>query len=251
MSKSHVIGWDVALPTPAQFVEFFQQVVKKRITHKRVQGLLNENLALRDGDERYKESRRLLWDDLISPKEIMEQSKEIYPADVLEYLAKTLPDKNTLLWCLANNLFVIASPPKKKSFCEILEENERLIMSDIRLYCDSNIDLLFQDVTRPGWITLSQSMLPPSGEKTLQEQCGLLIQTQKEFLPNAADVLWAILTLKKIRGHRLLNGQSVRTATKIGSDKSVVIGPYSHDGLYIDVVPDDMENEVLGILASR
>lgn len=250
MTKSHATGWDADSPTPAQFTEFFNQVEKRRISKNRLQGLLNEDLAIKDSDKRYARARKGLYEDLVSPQELKNIGEEYSPA-ALEHFAQTIPNTEILLWCMANNCLLIPGPPKPITFCELLESNARLLMDDIAIYChkDSDIDLVFRDVTRTGWIIMSKKILPSSCKKNLLDQIQHL--SGPERLPGAADVLWAIINFKKIRGHRLLNGQSVRTATRINDRKSIVLGPFSYDGLYVDALEDDLENEALGILVSR
>lgn len=147
----------------------------------------------------------ILGEDLISPEEIMKVRKLTYGDDLLQQFIKTLPNKEVLLWLRDNGFILVAGAPSPLSLLEIRNLNNRLFYCKSKgWYAEEWRGFSRDDKVISEWLMLRKNVVPNSKriywdrDKHWAKQQKLL--SEAEYIPNVAEMAWAITTYKTVRG---------------------------------------------------
>ena len=198
---------------------------------------------LDDGDY----CRSILGDDYMSPNDVVEAYEFNYSEDQLINFDRTLPDIETVSWLRSNNYMLIATPPIEMGLSQV-----------DRLYTGNGYDekhthpLGHNDVVKAGeWLMMLKEPSSKSFSKDWDQQC-LLPDKEVEYIPNIAEVGYAIATYNQVRNKLLLMEDRVRTNTINDNGNPVIIGSSKKDGsLVIQNYWAEGREEGIGILTAR
>lgn len=165
--------------------------------------LLNQNYEL---------ARTILGNDFVSPEDVMNSCKEVtYTDEKLAHFHETIPEKKILEWCRDNNYMIVAGPNKQMSLLDIRNiKNDYFILDEVY----ANQKFAKSDKAETKWYKVRKSIVPRSTYKGWDEQCAL-ISDKELFVPNSAELTWAIIIYKKVRGICLFGKVYARTSSFI------------------------------------
>lgn len=203
---------------------------------------------------RYALGPAILGKDLLSSGEIASALGLSYTEDQLIELATTMPDQEALLGLRNNDMFLVPSPPIAMNVLDIQKLKPELFYSKGldkggSRWHNKQPFARTDMIPALGWIAFRKRPIEHSFDKTWLEQQALLVEPMS--IPNAAEMIWGLVTYKIVRDLTLFDDLYVRTSS-VGSDgQRVNIGFFNDDGLYIDDGWDNGRDPPLGISACR
>jgi len=196
----------------------------------------------------YSLARKILGKNFIPPEDVMDyDARCFYNSELIEQFHQSfLSLNNRLEWFKANNLTLLASPPKPISAMDI-----RSSFLDIRPRFDSDhkeIKFPCTDKTSTGWLIIQKEPSQKSFNKTLLEQKELL--QSNEYIPNAADISWMIALFKALHKQLLFSRCYIRTSS-IGSEKNCFcVGDTIRGGLMVDDYSNNFRYDFVGLVSA-
>ncbi len=174
--------------------------------------------------KKYYDARQILGDDFISPSEIAKARNLIYSKEVLAYLIKTLPSKDTLLWLVDNEYVLMAGPPSRKSLLGIrdLSMSCSFCKPLSGWYTERKERFSREGGVSIGWSLLRKNHVKNSTNTMWSEQLELL--SEDEYVPSVSVMAWAITTYKEVRNILLFSDIHVRTASICSNGNHVDTG---------------------------
>ncbi|GMQ95399.1 MAG: hypothetical protein BMS9Abin13_512 [Patescibacteria group bacterium] len=233
--------WSPQAPTPLQLEEFFKQIRTEQITRKRLHIFLH-------GSEipRYASARRILGDDLITPKEIASIRGLTYTEGQLKQFVRTLPSERLLRWLKENDYTLVAGPPKPMSLLDIHRVKPTLFSAKTGGWYAEKSELFSRKNTaKTRWLIIRKVPVPGSPMKTWNEQKMLL--SAQERVPNVAEVVWFMTTYYEIRNIRLFSDIYVRTSSVDSGGVRVIVGFFDSDGLDVNRFGSDYRDSNFGL----
>jgi hypothetical protein len=199
----------------------------------------------------YDTARMILGKDFISPEDIAKARGVVYTEEQLLHFGKTMtPSQEVLKWCRDNDYMIVAGPPRPMSLLEVRDLNQKYFYSETGgWYANDKEKFARNDKVEPWWIMLRKKPIDDSTDKNWTEQQKLL--QPAEFVPNAAEVTWAVTTYKAVRGVYLLPNVYVRTSSVDSGGYRVSVGLFDSKGLNVSYCSDDVRNVNLGLSSAR
>ncbi|MCX6785692.1 MAG: hypothetical protein NTZ18_02455 [Candidatus Komeilibacteria bacterium] len=214
-----------------------------RLDRSRAQRLLargNEFIAamvakaneLAGPDQRYDSARSILGEDLITPEEIAQARAIKYTGEQFGQFADTVPTEEQLLWCRDNGFMVVAGPPTELSLLEIRELKRGFFCSKFGGWYEGDRERFSrEDKAAVAWLAIRKKAVPNSFSKSWNEQQELI--SDQEYIPNAAETVWAITVYRAVRGIYLLPNFYVHTLSLVSSGYRVHVGYFCVAGLCV------------------
>ena len=138
--------------------------------------------------------------DHISPEEVTEVLGLSYREEQLSLLDETLPDRGTLACLWGSGYTLIPAPPEDVGFRQIHERNPGFFAP----YMDTESLFSCCDVVSAGtWVAIQKEASKRTRKKTWREQ-QLNIMDRVEYVPNIAQLCWAVTMYRQVRGRLLL-----------------------------------------------
>jgi len=197
-------------------------------------------------------ARLILGYSYITPEEVAIAYGISYTDEQLDYFADTMPDMQTILWLRTNEYMLIAGPPAELNLLQFRELDSQLFCSKTEgWYAESKEEFAKDDVVNAGqWLAIRKKAVPNSFSKTWKEQQSLI--TEVEYVPNASEVSYAVVTFFKICGTYLLRGKKhVRTSSVSSDGDHINVGYFYDDGFTVNHYWDDCRCDVIGISSAR
>lgn len=193
----------------------------------------------------YTLARSILGIDFITPEEVMEARPSIaYTDDQITALAESLPSKDALKWCRANNNALIPAPPTAMSLLDVREIKSAHFYSKTGGWYTEQ-KFARKDKTSFGWLAIKKTPVVCSTSKNWNEQNELL--SALETVPNTAEMSWFITTYFEVRGIRLFESIYVRTSSLDSSGNRVTVGYFDSDGLLVGLWHDERRDGDVGM----
>jgi hypothetical protein len=246
MKKSHIVGWALDAPTPAQLKEFFAQCEgpNPRITKQRLQSFLRSSQIFEGADR----ARLILGDDFIFPDEIAEARGLSYVEDQIRQLADTIPSEDILRWLKENNFCLLPGPPQPMSLLDVRSLESKLFYSESGgWYIDQKFAK--NDKANCEWLAIRKDPVSNSTHKTWEEQLTLL--SKEERVPNAGEMSWFITTYYKVRNVRLFESIYVRTSSVDSGGDHVNLGDFDDEGLGVNCWYGCSRDDDIGLASAR
>lgn len=192
-------------------------------------------------------ARLILGDDYLSPRDVVKVHGFCYSRDQKTNLAVTVPDLETLLWLRARGGMLVATPSADQSLLQLCELDDPIFCQKKKSWITKPRHTFSrEDVVKAGqWLMLLKGPYPQSKNALWENQRVLL--SIAEYIPNAAEVHYAINTYYKVRGVDLLKEVSVRTSSVTDGDGHVVVGSIGADGPSVVDSLDYVSKEQLGV----
>lgn len=229
--------------------EHFKRVRSSRKYAKLVaEAFLGEDTAKMS----YDDVRAILGKDFITPEEIATARKLTYTynEDQLQHFADTLPSEEELLWLRDNGFMLVAGPSIQMSLLEVRSINNKLFYAETEgWYANEREKFARDENVNCEWLMLRKTPVANSTSKTWNDQQKLI--SEVEFVPNAAEVCWALTTFKEVRGEYLLPNIYVRTSSVDADGYRVCVGGFVGDGLDVSGCSDDGCSGGLGVASAR
>jgi hypothetical protein len=194
-------------------------------------------------------AKSILGADFITPEEVTKARPSIvYTVEQITALAESLPSEDILKWLKDNGYAVMPAPPQAMSLLDVRE------MESLHFYKKTggwHVDKKFahEDKTSQGWLAIKKTPVSNSTSKNWNEQNKLL--SERERVPNAAEMSWFITTYFEVRGARLFENVYVRTSSLDSDGNRVFVGRFDAKGLYVDSYWDDYRIGSLGLSSGR
>ncbi|HCP08407.1 MAG TPA: hypothetical protein DIT25_01240 [Candidatus Moranbacteria bacterium] len=202
--------------------------------------------------KRYAMARKILGEDFICHKEIQEARKLKYKLDWEDTLRiYRIPPTSVLKWLHKRKYLLIAGPPSKMSLSDIYDLKPKFFGVYKKAFAGMDYDNI-----NPGWLMISKAPQIFGYKKyKIQERCAL----SGEYVPNIAQIAWAITTYKEVRNKYLLGRDEdfcdvvVRTSTKPydHTGNHSIIGLFDKYGLHIGSDSDNADDENWQMLFAR
>lgn len=187
----------------------------------------------------YQLARNILGDDFISPVQTVEAHGYTYTRDQLANFIASMPSKAELIWLRDNNYMLVAGPPVSLNLREIASVNIHLFTKrEDPWFIQRPFGFSHHDMIRGGrWLKLRKDEAPDTKSKDSNDQFRLL--SEIEYVPNAAEVCYGLVTFSKVRGVRLFGDIRVRSSSIYDHSHMVRIGPFTENGIVIDHHPSE------------
>lgn len=180
----------------------------------------------------YDLARTILGQDFITPEEIASARGLTYTGEQLAAFADTFPSEEVIRWCQANNFMLIVGPPNPLSLLEIRDLKPEYFYSKTGgWYAEEKQRFSRDQKVRPAWLALRKEPVSGSTSKTWEEQIALL--SGVEYVPNDAEVEWALTTYKAVRDVYLLSNIYVRTSSLDSDGCHVRVGRFDGCGFRV------------------
>lgn len=246
MKKSHIVGWALDSPTPAQLKEFFSQVESGRITKQKLQSFLRSGQVFKNEEM----VRLILGSDFILPNEIAEARGVSYAEDQIQHLMDIIPPEDVLRWLKANNFCLMPGPSSPMGLLDVRSLESKLFYSESGgWYADKKQKFARDDKANCDWLAIRKEPVPDSERKNWDKQLTLL--SQDERVPNAGEMSWFITTFYKVRGVRLFETTYVRTSSVDSGGDRVRLGGFGGSGLGVSDWGDSSPDGGLGLASAR
>ena len=192
-------------------------------------------------------ARLILGDDYLSPRDVVKAYGLCYSGDQKTSLAVTVPDLETLLWLRAEGCILVATLTTEYNLLQLCEiDNPVFCRKGDSWFAKPRHTFSREDVVQSGqWLVFRKGAYPGSNNGLWEEQSNLL--TEVEYVPNVAEVVYAVQTYYKARGIDLLKEVSVRTSSITAHDGRVFVGSIGADGPSVCDFWDDGHKENLGV----
>ncbi len=141
----------------------------------------------------------ILGDDFISPEEVTTTYGISYTEDQLKNLGETLPDEKTLQWYRSHGYMLVAGPPTEMNLLQIRDLDNQLFYSKTEGWYSKDREKFARNdkVSAGKWLAIRKEAVPNSFSKNWSEQQELI--TENEYVPNASEVSYAVITYFKVR----------------------------------------------------
>lgn len=178
--------------------------------------------------EEYAQAITILGDDFIAPEEVAGAHNCAYTREQLAQFAATVPGKDVLEWCREKGFMLVAGPPTPLCLFDIRELCSPFSSGGSGWYAESRQAFSREQKVTMKWLMLRKEPVPGSLGKTWKEQVALL--SPVEYVPNAAEVEWAVTTYKAARNIFLLRHVYVRTSSVAAGGIHVGVGYFNAEG---------------------
>ncbi len=190
---------------------FRAQYNKAGLTGRRAQKL-NENpefaAFLLEGIKRfssdYELAHTILGKNFISPEDVMNSRKGItYTDEQLAQFGETVPAQEILQWCRDNNFVLVAGPNRPMSLIEIRNLDKSYFYPEEGgeaanwWYTEKRQKFAQNEKVGVNWYMICKDVDSDSIFKCWDNQLALI--SENEFVPNAAEIAWAITVYKAVR----------------------------------------------------
>ena len=217
---------------------------------------LSSNLSAYDADakdENYVLARQILGNSFVSPEEIAKsRNKLTYTDRQLAMFHATLPAREVLEWGHENNMMLVAGPPANLSLLDIRALKVSYSYSDgDDWYAADNQTFSRNEKVETGWLMIRKDPVPHSFDKSRDAQWQMV--SGVEYVPNAAEVVWALTTFEAVRGISLLRDVYVRTASRRSDNPlCVIVGNVDlRKGFAVHFSLDRIHTSYTGIISAR
>jgi len=201
--------------------------------------------------EGYELARLILGDDFLSPEDMAKAYGWSYSDEQVANFADTLPDFDTLMWLKSTGSILQATPPTDSNLLQVRDlDNQVFYRKKDGWFAEKKHTFSREDVVKAGqWPMVRKGLYPDSKSKTWKDQQNLL--TEVEYVPNAAEMSYAVTAYFKVRGVYLLKGVYVRTSSVDADGFRVFVGYFDSDGLSVGHCYDDGRDDRFGVSSSR
>jgi len=193
--------------------------------------------------------RIVLGDDYISVQEVETAYCVSYTDEQLKHFADTFPDIETILLYRSEGFLLMPKPWMEMNLLQIGKLDNNLFYPDSLWWNDKKF---VQDdmVKAIEWLVILKEAVPNSFSKTWNEQQRLL--TEVEYVPNAAEVSYAVITYYKTRGVYLLAKYVVRSSSFFKEGLPVSVGYFLGTGtLNVGYLCADHLSSIGGVSSAR
>ncbi|OGI83337.1 hypothetical protein A2997_02495 [Candidatus Nomurabacteria bacterium RIFCSPLOWO2_01_FULL_36_10b] len=210
----------------------------------------NKNSETDDGlSGWYENVKKVLGEDFITPEEISATCRIQYSPQQLIYFMDHPPDYDNIIWCKNNGFMLVAGPPNDMNLLQIRHSMEKTLFCNQYWYTGEWFGK--NDWVKPSWLMVRKREVPHSKHKNWMEQKTLV--RQPEYIPNVAELAWAVIMYKKVRGVYLLPNYMLRTSSVSDDGHHVEVGKFDEGGLLLTHFSLDYNNrnKLMGIASAR
>ncbi len=250
-------------PKGQRATETFRAQYNKAGLNKESAQILNENpgfatyllTGIKHFSDKYELVRTILGKDFISPEDVMNSRKGItYTDEQLAYFRKTVPAQEIIEWGRDNNHILVAGPNHPMSLIDIRNLNKDDFYPSLEAheafnwwYTEERQKFAQNDTVKVVWYMVNKKTVPGSVYRSWNNQIALL--SDFEFVPNAAELVWAITSHKAVRGTYLFSDicspyKSVIRTSSVDSINSAVHLCACKGGIDLNSTGGDINNIV-------
>lgn len=198
----------------------------------------------------YDTAHEILGNDFISPEEIADARNLAYSDEQLRQYHATLPSEEMMTWCREHDAMLIAGPSTPLSLLQIRDLRPEYFYSKSGgWYAERSQRFSREQKVESKWYAVRKGIVPNSTSRTWNEQQPLL--SEVEYVPNDAELEWAITTYKAVRGVNLLPNVYARTASVDSDGVHVDVGSFGAKGLSVSRSWGDGRDSYLGVASAR
>lgn len=243
-------------------VELSEEAIERFLVHKEgfEDYLVSGVRRFASEDPTYEVARSILGEDFISPDEVMRARRGVvYSERQLQRFALTTPPPGVLQWCKENGYILVPGPHRALSLLDVRDLEAQYFSEHfgrIEKWESHRRESMFGDTVRSAWIALRKEPTPDSLGKSFSEQ--LLLLSDEEVVPNAAEVVWCVTTYKAVKGVFLIPDVFVRTSSTDEFQVRVSLGEFGlrdfgskDDGLNLYSWSDECRYEFVGLASMR
>ncbi|MDP2586323.1 MAG: hypothetical protein Q8P32_00925 [Candidatus Komeilibacteria bacterium] len=207
--------------------------------------------ALSENASAYEFARLTLGRAFITPEEVMRARRGVvYTPEQLTEFKRILPTQDIIQWAKSNGFILVAGPAKPLSLLEIRDLDPIFFYAKSGDWYAGDAEKFSRDdkvdVT---WLMVRKEAVQDSFSKSWTEQTALLLEV--EYVPNVAEVAWAVTTYKAVRGIYLMPNFYVRTSSVDALGNRVPVGLFGASGLAINDCWDVDRHGALAVVSAR
>lgn len=191
----------------------------------------------------YARAREILGDDFISPEDV----RAVYPLQVSDNMEE-LPSEDDLRWLKANGYMLLPQPHEHLSVLDVRNLDNQLFYSKTGGWYENHA-FSRDDKTGSGWLAIRKTPVNGSLNKSWKEQSTLL--QAEEYVPNAAELCWALTIYFKVHSVYLFGGVYARTSSLDSGSYRVFVGYFDAGGLCVAYYWGDRRVSSLGLSSAR
>lgn len=181
----------------------------------------------------------ILEGDFLSPERIRLALGMEYTGDQIALLENELPNDYKLRQCREQGVMLVAGPAKPMSLAEIMRQDTPVFGDSAAVWATCSNQFAQTAAINPGWMLFNKQPVPDSDRMSWHDARDLVVQPK--FVPNVAEVAWAILVQKMVNGEFLFPDEYVRTSTSPAVGLHVAIGHCGSDNRALIQSFDDDE----------
>ena len=204
-------------------------------------------------NNKYKTARKILGDDLITPNDIEALTSIRYTKEQKAYALEALPiDLKKLKDIKRDNMILVFGPDVDRSLLSIrsIDNFYQLFWKHGSGWYNKDKETFARENKIRGakWHVIGKTPLKGSKSKNWNEQ--KLMTRHGDYIPNAAEVTYAVVIYKKVRNANLFQGDYVRTSSVSSRGDHVRINTFA--GLVsIDEESNYRRGEKIGVSSAR
>lgn len=168
------------------------------------------------------DARSILAGDFLSPEDIQHKLDVRYSGDDIALLEKGLPNEYKLKQSRDQGVMLIAGPSKPMTLANICSLAVNSFGGKEYLWPICHRDPFGTDQVQPGWMLLRKEPFAESERKTWEQMCSLV--NEPRFIPNVAQIAWAITVFKAVHGVFLFPEDYVVTSSSRAPGYHIMIG---------------------------
>lgn len=200
-----------------------------------------ESLPLQSAS--YDQARLIMGSDFITPCQVMEaQSGVEYTLEQMAMFSRTLPNQEKLLQL--RGYILIPGPHRPLSLLEVRAlKPDDFYWNEGGWYKDENFSS--HDKVEVGWLALRKTEAADSLWENWDQQIDSMFNN--EYVLNAGEVAWGLITYYAVNGIQLLSSKYVRTVSRADDGSCVSMGDFDDKGLDICRCSESSTSSNLGL----
>ncbi len=193
-------------------------------------------------------AKAALGDDFISPDEVSRICGWNYSRSKLTQFCGTFPQESMLQKLKKNGFILVARPESDQSLVSLVKGNLSHSKKD-EWYTNKPHKFPQSDlITAGGWLMIRKGSVPNALGRGWKEQSGLI--QSPEYVPNLAELYYAISLYRKARGVYLLPNILTRTSSVDASGHNVSLGNFHNELISVEAHWNDSRSNVIGLASA-